>query len=41
MVGGTLYVNTPPSVGAAFDARTGALKWVYNPQELRSRHDDA
>ncbi|HYE86128.1 MAG TPA: pyrroloquinoline quinone-dependent dehydrogenase [Vicinamibacterales bacterium] len=36
MVGGTLYVNTPTSVGAAYDARTGALKWVYNPKSYES-----
>ena len=36
MVGGTLYVNTPSSVGAAFDARTGALKWVYNPKSYEA-----
>lgn len=36
MVGGTLYVNTPSSVGAAYDARTGALKWVYNPKSYES-----
>ena len=26
MIGNVLYMNTPSSVGAAFDARTGALK---------------
>lgn len=36
MVGGTLYVNTPASVGAAYDARTGALKWTYNPKSYES-----
>ena len=36
MVGGTLYVNSPASVGAAFDARTGALKWLYNPKSYES-----
>ena len=36
MVGGTLYLNTPASLGAAFDARTGALKWVYNPKSYES-----
>lgn len=36
MVGGTLYLNTPASVGAAFDARTGALKWVYNPKSYEA-----
>ena len=40
MVGGTLYVNTPSSVGAAFDARTGALEVDLQPEELRIRHDD-
>lgn len=32
MVGDTLYFNTPTSIGAAVDARTGALKWSYNPR---------
>jgi len=36
MVGGTLYLNTAASVGAAFDARTGALKWVYNPKSYEA-----
>ena len=36
MVNGTLYVNTPSSVGAAYDARTGALKWVYNPKSYEA-----
>ncbi len=36
MVGGTIYVNTPASVGAAYDARTGALKWVYNPKSYEA-----
>ncbi len=36
MVGGTLYVNTPASVGAAYDAATGALKWVYNPKSYEA-----
>ncbi len=36
MVGGTLYVNTPSSVGAAYDARTGALKWVHNPKSYEA-----
>lgn len=36
MVGGTLFVNTPASVGAAYDAATGALKWVYNPKSYES-----
>ena len=36
MVGGTLYVNTPASVGAAYDAKTGALKWIYNPKSYEA-----
>ena len=36
MVGGTLFVNTPASVGAGYDARTGALKWVYNPKSYEA-----
>ena len=36
MVGGTLYFNMPTSVGAAVDAKTGALKWVYNPKSYEA-----
>ena len=36
MVNGTLFVNTPASVGAAYDARTGALKWVFNPKSYEA-----
>lgn len=36
MVGGTLFVNTPSSVGAAYDARTGAVKWIYNPKSYEA-----
>ena len=32
MVGGRLYLNTPTSVGAAIDARTGETIWIYNPK---------
>jgi quinoprotein glucose dehydrogenase len=32
MIGGVLYLNTPLSIGAALDARTGATRWVYNPK---------
>jgi quinoprotein glucose dehydrogenase len=32
MIGGVLYLNTPLSIGAALDARTGATKWIYNPK---------
>jgi quinoprotein glucose dehydrogenase len=36
MVGGVLYVNSPASVGAAVDARTGATLWVYNPKSYEA-----
>jgi hypothetical protein len=36
MVGGTLYFNTPLSIGAAVDARTGRTKWVYNPRSYEA-----
>ena len=36
MVGGTLYLNSPSSVGAAYDARTGALRWTYNPKSYEA-----
>ena len=36
MVGGLLYLNTPLSVGAAIDARTGATRWVYNPKSYEA-----
>ncbi len=36
MVGGTIYVNTPASVAAAYDAKTGALKWIYNPKSYEA-----
>ncbi len=32
MADGVLYLNTPTSVGAAVDARTGRTLWVYNPK---------
>ncbi len=32
MVDGVLYLNTPTSVGAAIDARTGQTLWIYNPK---------
>jgi len=32
MVDGVLYLNTPTSVGAAVDARTGKTIWIYNPK---------
>jgi quinoprotein glucose dehydrogenase len=36
MVNGTLYFNMPTSVGAAVDARTGAIKWIYNPRSYEA-----
>ena len=36
MVGGTLYLNSPLSVGMAVDANTGAVRWVYNPKSYES-----
>src|SRR5262245_8342920 len=36
MIGGTLYFNTPSSVGAAVDAKTGATRWVYNPKSYEA-----
>lgn len=36
MVDGTLFVNSPASIGAALDARTGAVKWIYNPKSYES-----
>ena len=36
MVGGTLYLNSPLSVAAAYDAKTGAVRWVYNPKSYEA-----
>ncbi|OFW00341.1 MAG: hypothetical protein A3I61_07060 [Acidobacteria bacterium RIFCSPLOWO2_02_FULL_68_18] len=36
MVGGTLYLNSPSSVAAAYDARTGAVRWLYNPKSYEA-----
>ena len=36
MVGGRLFVNTPTSVGAAIDARTGATLWIFNPKSYET-----
>jgi quinoprotein glucose dehydrogenase len=36
MVGGLLFVNSPSSVGAAYDARTGATRWIFNPKSYES-----
>lgn len=32
MIDGVLYLNTPTSVGAALDARSGETIWIYNPK---------
>jgi len=32
MVGGRLFINTPLSVGAAIDARSGRTLWTFNPK---------
>src|ERR1700730_5696802 len=34
--GGRLYLNTPTSVGAAIDARTGETIWIYNPKSYEA-----
>jgi quinoprotein glucose dehydrogenase len=36
MINGTLYFNTPLSIGAAVDAQTGATKWIYNPRSYEA-----
>jgi len=36
MIGGTLYLNSPSSVGMALDAKTGAVKWIYNPKSYET-----
>ena len=36
MVGGTLYLNSPASVAAAYDASTGAVRWVHNPKSYEA-----
>jgi quinoprotein glucose dehydrogenase len=36
MIGGVLYLNTPASVGAAVDARSGETLWIYNPKSYES-----
>ena len=32
MVGGRLFINTPLSIGAAIDARSGRTLWTFNPR---------
>ena len=36
MVGGRLFLNTPSSIGAAIDAKTGQTLWVYNPKSYEA-----
>jgi quinoprotein glucose dehydrogenase len=36
MIGGVLYLNSPASVGMALDAKTGAVRWIYNPKSYES-----
>lgn len=36
MVGGVLYFNTPTSIGAAVDAKTGTPLWTYNPKSYEA-----
>ena len=36
MVGGRLFINTPSSIGAAIDAKTGKTLWVYNPKSYEA-----
>src|SRR5215510_9979373 len=36
MVRGRLFVNSPTSVGAAIDARTGERLWIYNPKSYEA-----
>jgi quinoprotein glucose dehydrogenase len=36
MIGGVLYFNTPLSLAAAVDARTGATRWVHNPKSYEA-----
>ena len=36
MVRGRLFLNTPISVGAAIDAKTGETLWIYNPKSYEA-----
>ena len=36
MVNGRLFVNTPISIGAAIDGKTGQTLWVYNPKSYEA-----
>ncbi len=36
MAGGLLFLNTPTSVGAAYDAATGRQRWRFNPKSYEA-----
>jgi quinoprotein glucose dehydrogenase len=36
MVGGRLFLNTPISIGAAVDGKTGQTIWIYNPKSYEA-----
>ena len=36
MSGGRLFVNTPISIGAAVDGKTGQTLWIYNPKSYEA-----
>ncbi len=36
MVGGRLYLNTPTSIGAAVEGKTGQTIWIYNPKSYEA-----
>jgi quinoprotein glucose dehydrogenase len=36
MVGRRLYLNTPMSIGAAVDGKTGQTIWIYNPKSYEA-----
>jgi len=39
MIGGTIYIVTPLRLAVALDAGTGGVKWIYNPDAIRSTKD--
>ena len=36
MVGGTVFIVTPLRLAVAFDAGTGEVQWIYNPEVVRA-----
>jgi quinoprotein glucose dehydrogenase len=36
MIGGRLFLNTPTSIAASIDAKTGETLWVYNPKSYEA-----